>query len=57
VTRAVITPGDPYMLLPNDKIVKKIYEQVCFPCDVREAFHIQYHFNNDKIFRLFVPSY
>jgi hypothetical protein len=45
------------MLLPNDKIVKKIYEQVCFPCDVREAFHIQYHFNNDKIFRLFVPSY
>ncbi|KAG0602256.1 hypothetical protein M758_10G002200 [Ceratodon purpureus] len=36
--QAVITPGDPYMSLPNDKIVNKIHEQVCFPCGISEAF-------------------
>lgn len=27
-TRAVLTPGDPYMRTPNDKIVKVVHEQV-----------------------------
>lgn len=26
------------MALPNDKIIKKIHEQVCFPLHIREAF-------------------